>query len=82
MELTKEQRARIEEIAGGLKCSKDFKCCKAGFEDLCKAYDIGFESLLECLEGKDAACRFSVFIADIRFCTCPLRDYIAKNIEN
>jgi len=52
MELTEEQKARIEEIASGLKCSKDFKCCKSGFEDLCRAYDIGFDSLLECLEDK------------------------------
>ena len=81
MELTKEQKARIEEIASGLKCSKDFKCCKSGFEDLCRAYDIGFDSLLECLEDKGSWCRFSEVIGNFRFCTCPLRIYIVKNLR-
>ena len=81
MELTQEQRAQIDEIIKGLSCSKDFRCCKSEFDDLCKAVDIGFESILECSEDNIRACRFLVFIGNLRFCTSPLRNYIAKNLE-
>ena len=40
----------LEGIIDGVKCPKDFKCCRSGFKDLCKAQDVGIESFLECLE--------------------------------
>jgi len=81
MELTPQQRAEIEEITQGLTCSKDFKCCKSGFDVVCKAVDIGFESLLECSQDNKEWCRFQVHISNLRFCTCPLRVYIVKNLR-
>ncbi len=81
MELAQEQRAEIGKIAAGLRCSKDFKCCESGFDRLCKAVDIGFESLLECSEDNHEWCRFLVLLSNIRFCTCPLRVYIVKNLR-
>ena len=81
MELTQEQRAKIEDIINGLRCSKDFKCTKSGFDTLCKAVDIGFESILECLDDSKEPCKFKVFKGGLKFCTCPLRCYIAKNLK-
>ena len=81
MELTGEQRAKIEEIASGLKCSKDFKCCESGFEELCRAADSGAESHLICLEEGEDLCRFRVVVGSFNLCMCPLRVYIARNIE-
>jgi hypothetical protein len=81
MELTQEQRAKIEEIASGLKCSKDFKCFKSDFERMCKGVDMGFESLLECVEDDGALCRFSHLANNIRLCTCQLRIYIANYLN-
>ncbi len=40
MEQTDKQ---IKEIIGHLKCPKDFKCYKSGFDVLCKVKDIGME---------------------------------------
>ena len=81
MELSDEQRGRIEEIAEGLKCSKSFRCAELGFDALCEAVDIGFESLLVCSDDNKGPCGFKVYIGDFSFCTCPLRSYIAKNLN-
>ena len=50
----------IKEIMGGMKCPYDFKCYKSGFDNLCKAKDIGIESFLECLEENPQECHFSL----------------------
>jgi hypothetical protein len=34
-------RKKIEEILDGMICPKNFKCAGSGFENLCKARDIG-----------------------------------------
>jgi len=36
-----EEKKKIEEIIGRLKCPKDFVCAQSEFERLCKARDIG-----------------------------------------
>jgi len=81
LELTGKQRAKIEEIASGLKCSKDFRCCESGFEELCRAVDSGAESHLICLEDSENFCKFRVVVGSFKLCMCPLRGYIARNIE-
>ncbi len=81
MELTRKQRAKIAEIASGLKCCKDFRCSESGFEELCRAVDSGAESHLICLEDSENLCRFRVVVGSFNLCMCPLRGYIARNIE-
>jgi hypothetical protein len=73
-------KKQIEEIIGQLKCPKDFKCYKSGFEVLCKAKDIGIESFLECLEETPFACKFAVPFGGLYYCQCPLRVYVAKKL--
>ena len=81
MELTEEQRKEVEAITGGLKCSKDFKCCKSGFEKLCKVRDGGLEGYLDCLEENSQDCPFSLAFGYGYLCKCPLRIYIARNLK-
>jgi len=81
MVVTEEQKKTIEKIIGQLDCRKDFRCYKSGFEDLCKAKDIGLESHLQCLEEAPFKCPFSVHFGRSYFCNCPLRVYIAKTLE-
>lgn len=71
-------KKQIEEIVGQLKCPKDFRCYKSGFEVLCKVKDIGMELFLECLEENPSECKFSLFLGRSYFCRCPLRIYIYK----
>jgi hypothetical protein len=75
------QHKEIEDIIGHLKCSKDFKCYKSGFENLCKAEDTGMESFLICLESKPLDCTFAVSFGYKYYCSCPLRVYISKKIK-
>ena len=71
----------LKEIMGGIECHKDFTCYKSGFEDLCKAQDIGLESYIECLEKHPFECKFSLSYGGLYYCSCPMRIYIARNLN-
>ncbi len=71
----------IKEIMGEMNCPKDFICYRSGFENLCRAEDVGRKSLLKCLEQNPEECRFSLPIGLTFYCQCPLRVYIARKIE-
>ncbi len=82
--MEQEYKEKIEELIGRMKCQKDFICYQSGFEYLCKAKQThGTVSSLECLARNPQACVFSTFVSDqdIYFCTCPLRIYIAENLN-
>jgi len=76
-----DHKKQIEEIIGGMKCPRDFKCYKSGFENLCKAKDIGIESFLKCLEENPQECKFSLSFGYSYLCQCPLRIYIVKKLK-
>ena len=79
---SKEDIERISEIIDGLECPKDFQCCQAGFEKLCKARYIGVEGFLECLEENPAECKFAANYHDQFFLyQCPLRIFIAEKFK-
>ncbi len=75
---------KIETMMRGMKCDKDFICYKSNFENLCKCRNPGHGMPLNCLEtdyqGK-ASCKFRKSFAAGYLCTCPLRIYIARNLE-
>ena len=82
--MKEEDREKIDEILGEMRCPKDFKCVDSGFEDLCKARDFGADEQLLCLEDKSVQCPFAVecdWGIRLRFCRCPLRIYLARNLE-
>jgi hypothetical protein len=80
--MKKKDREKIEEIIGEIKCPKNFYCAEKGFEYLCKANDIGLEHSLMCLECQQLLqCKFAIKYDEIFFCQCPVRVYIAKNLE-
>ena len=83
--MNEEDKKRIEEIIGGLKCSKGFICAESGFERLCKARDIGLKSALLCYEENPEACEFALYSGawpDGRFfCQCPVRVHLATKVK-
>ena len=79
--MEEDYKKEIEKIIGGMKCPKDFICYKSGFEDLCKAKDIGIESFLKCLEENPQKCLFSLTFGFGYVCQCPLRYYIVKKLK-
>lgn len=74
-------KKELEIIIGKMNCPKDFVCYKSGFKNLCKADDIGLDSLLICLEEEPTNCNFATPFGYSHFCQCPLRVYIAKKIK-
>jgi len=74
-----EDRQKIDELIGRSECPKHFKCAESGFQELCKAVDVGHKDLLVCLEGQAGACHFSVPRGQEFLCRCPIRVYIAKH---
>ena len=76
--MNKEDMSRI---AGETDCPKGFKCCDAGAGKICKARDIGRETVLECLEKYPEECKFAVPFSKAYYCQCPLRVHIAKQIK-
>lgn len=60
---------------------KDCKCGKKRIESLCKARDIGLETLVECLEEDPDQCPYSIF-ANGHYCKYPLRIHIAKKLSD
>ena len=79
--MKEEDKKMIEEIIGGMQCPKNFKCAEGGFEDLCKATDIGLENFLNCLEKNPADCPFALSYGLRYLCQCPLRVYLAKKLK-
>jgi hypothetical protein len=79
--MDEETQTKIEEIIGGMKCPKDFKCYKSGFETLCKSKDIGLKVYLVCLEEEPGDCKFSISFGRGYYCKCPLRGYISKELK-
>ncbi|MFC1829536.1 hypothetical protein ACFL0O_07995 [Thermodesulfobacteriota bacterium] len=79
--MKENDRKQIEGIVGQMQCPKDFKCAHSGFENLCRAKDLGLESFLECLDDNPSLCKFSIFFGDAHFCQCPLRVYLAKRLK-
>jgi hypothetical protein len=77
-----EIRKKILDIIDGMSCPKDFACAESGFEVLCKALTIGIDSYLECRDEKPWECRFSFSFGNSYFCSCPLRIYLAKHLDD
>ena len=81
--MTKDVRKKINEILDQIKCPKGFTCAETGFKKLCKARNFGNEFYLECLEKTSPPCPFALvydYGTETRFCSCPLRVYLAKNL--
>ena len=82
--MEEKTRKRIKEIIGEMSCPKHFKCAELGFENLCKARDFGDEHHLECLQEPYPRCEFGLYTDSsgkgIRFCRCPLRVYLAREL--
>jgi hypothetical protein len=76
-----DHKKEIERIIGEFSCPKDFICYKSGFSKICKAEDIGLEPYLECCDESPEECTFLLSYANVRYCDCPLRCYIAKTLK-
>lgn len=70
----------IKDIIGDLKCPNDFACYKSGFENLCKAQNVGVGSFIRCLYEDPKGCKFAAPIGNAYLCECPVRAYLIKKL--
>lgn len=83
VEIGQEDSKRIQQIMGEMECLKNFQCAQDGFEDLCRVRDFGDDKAVQCLEETSPPCHFAGvydYGFQMRFCRCPLRVYVAKNL--
>jgi hypothetical protein len=74
-------KARLEDLARTVKCSKDFECLRSRFAKLCPAQDIGLQNNLLCFAGSTFYCDYCMALGAGQFCQCPIRIYIGKKLK-
>jgi hypothetical protein len=79
--MEQDVKKEIERIIGQIECPKDFTCYKNGFENLCKAEDVGLSAHLLCSDDAPSKCFFSWNLGSSFYCTCPIRVLIAKKLK-
>lgn len=79
--IEEEDGKKIQEIIGGMECSKLFRCAQSGFATLCRAGTSGPEEHLRYLEDDPSQCNFSFTYGRSYYCDCPLRSYLHKRLE-
>lgn len=80
-DMRQQNNSLIEKLVAAFQCPKDFICYRSGFEMLCKAEDIGLRTYLKCIDIEAQTCVFSSASGDSYLCKCPLRIYLAKEIN-
>ena len=82
IEMNEGQKRQMDKIIKEMECSKDFKCYKSGFMNICKTVkDFGHKSILECTGEHICGCEFKEYFGSSYFCKCPLRIYLAKELK-
>ena len=87
-QFTDEQRREMHDIMDNTFCKLDFLCYKSSLENICKAeFDThGLVCKINKMptdkSTKYLDCRFRLYIGYSNYiCRCPLRIYIAKNLN-
>ncbi len=79
--MERQDNSLIEKLAAKFQCPKDFKCYRSGFIELCKAKDINSGKHIECIDDDAPNCMFSLLQGSLYLCKCPLRIYLAKELN-
>ncbi len=80
MKLSEEQKRQIAKIQAETDCPRGFECCQSDSADLCKVRYVSAH-MLECMEMQSRPCPFKYFLGEEGFCKCPLRYYLAANLN-
>ena len=71
----------LREISKDIHCSKKLICLTSELKNLCKAEDIGIKDIIKCLYETPQSCDFVIPFGSGFYCKCPVRVYIAKNLN-
>lgn len=79
MVIKQEDKQQIEQIMEGMDCPWDFACYKSDFRNIGEVGIVGDAVMIECIEERGRTCEFGSARGAGVICTCPVRNYIAKN---
>jgi len=82
MEIKKDCELEIERIKATVNCPRRFRCMRSGLGNIPPVRVYGGADLIQCLATDRMDCPLSpVFCHDIVFCQCPLRRYLALELN-
>lgn len=81
MEETRDEKKQAGEITCIVGCPDDFECCRCDFNDLAEVKTAPGSDLVECVDESRTNCRFRVRFGYKYYCTCPVRESVAKNLQ-
>ena len=79
--ITAEERQQLEVLQSQIQCTKHFSCVGTALSELCDGEYHADLDLLECFDKADPPCSFGRAFGCTTVCTCPLRKYIARNLN-
>ena len=83
MQITEKHQQEIEDIMTNIECPKNFACYQSGFEDVCRAKNIGLDDYVDCLQEAPfiQLCPFALSFGKSYLCKCLLRVYLVKHLH-
>ena len=79
---TEDDIERIKQIMQKMKCSKNFKCYKSNFDNVCKVKATEHGDYFEIQEEKPLhICEYAIHFGFKHYCHCPLRIFVARTLE-
>ena len=79
--MERQDDSLIEELTAKFECPKKFKCYTSGFTELCKAKYVNSGKHLQCIDKDVSNCMFSSLQGNLYICECPVRIYLAKELN-
>ena len=79
--MTADDRRELDVLRDQVPCAKGHCCIGSALSDLCRGRFHRELDILECLESPDPACGFARPFGCTVVCACPLRKFIARNLD-
>jgi len=81
VELAREEREELEELARNTPCDRAHECLKSALEKLREVEWAAGEKVLFCQDEEGWTCRNGMRFGQATICQCPVRRYIAKHFR-
>lgn len=79
-----EYQKEIEKIMENMECSNEFHCYQTNFENMCHPKGTVTDSYIECGDGcpsEPYLCKFRILFGHSSLCSCPLRNFVYRKLQ-
>jgi len=81
VDLTREDREKLEELVRNTPCDRGHECLQSALEKLREVKWAAGEQVLFCQDEDGWSCRHGMAFGRTTICQCPVRRYIAKHFR-